>query len=265
MSVSWRATSQLLASRSVHIRIQPRPANLSESREVFRVMQRFGELSTYKYLRYEYHAPADNSAFAIYRDPDAAQKALNASPIRFSLEEILSEDDASKAGSRQSGVTVSDDAITPETPVKDGIEEITRASPLLNRNLPNRQTSLTSLTSSSKSPQSSPSIGLPFESPEPRGTTTKWFQITVDRSRAVHQDFVERQPYWKQFSPMKSMAQEDLAKVVPLIGLSDVSKRPPGQHRTPNKVLKLMSYYVDHKMPSLREMYEECGREKNKS
>lgn len=61
---------------------------------------------------------------------------------------------------------------------------------------------------------------------------------------------------------MKSMAQEDLAKVVPHIGLSDVSKRPPHAHRTPNKVLKLMANYVENRMPSLKNMYEEGGREK---
>jgi hypothetical protein len=40
-----------LAPRSIHLRIVPRPANLSESREIFRVLQRFGEISTFKYLR----------------------------------------------------------------------------------------------------------------------------------------------------------------------------------------------------------------------
>lgn len=62
---------------------------------------------------------------------------------------------------------------------------------------------------------------------------------------------------------MKSMAQEDLAKVVPHMGLSDVSKRPPHAHRTPNKVLKMMSNYVEHGLPSLKDMYEEGGREKS--
>lgn len=51
MSVARRASSQLLASRSVHLRIQPRPSNLSESREIFRVLQQFGAIDTYKYLR----------------------------------------------------------------------------------------------------------------------------------------------------------------------------------------------------------------------
>jgi hypothetical protein len=100
---------------------------------------------------------------------------------------------------------------------------------------------------------------LPFEPPVPmpRKVSSKWFQITVDRSRVIHQDFVQRQPLWKQFTPMKSMAQEDLMTKVPHIGLSDVSKRPPNHHRTPNKVLKQMSWYVENRMVSLKEMYEE--------
>lgn len=103
---------------------------------------------------------------------------------------------------------------------------------------------------------------MPFEeSATPKRTVSKWFQVTVDWSRTIHQDFVERQPYWKQFEPMKSMAQEDLAKKVPHIGLSDVSKRPPNAHRTPNKVLKVMSDYVQHRMPSLRDIYEDMGKQ----
>lgn len=76
----------------------------------------------------------------------------------------------------------------------------------------------------------------------------------------MHQDYVERQPLWKQFTPMKSMAQEDLAKVVPHPGLSDVSKRPPNAHRTPTKVLRSMGRWVEGGMPSLRGLWEERGR-----
>lgn len=56
---------------------------------------------------------------------------------------------------------------------------------------------------------------------------------------------------------MKSMAQEDLVPKVPHVGLSDVSKRPPNHHRTPNKVLQQMSWYLENRMTSLKEMYEE--------
>jgi hypothetical protein len=104
-------------------------------------------------------------------------------------------------------------------------------------------------------PATDEQLAMPFETPP---TAKKWFHVVVDRSRVVHQDFVERQPLWKQFSPMRSMAQEDLAKVVPYLGLSDVSKRPPNAHRTPNKVLKTMSEYVETRMPNLRNMWEEA-------
>jgi hypothetical protein len=114
-------------------------------------------------------------------------------------------------------------------------------------------------TNADPQPRTPLSTPLPFEppAPTPRKVSSKWFQITVDRSRVIHQDFVQRQPLWKQFTPMKSTAQEDLMTKVPHIGLSDVSKRPPNHHRTPNKVLKQMSWYVENRMVSLKEMYEE--------
>lgn len=61
---------------------------------------------------------------------------------------------------------------------------------------------------------------------------------------------------------MKSMAQEDLAKVVPHLGLSDVSKRPPNAHRTPNRVLRVMNEYVETRMPTLRGMVEGSEQER---
>jgi hypothetical protein len=53
-----RASTQLLAQRSVHIRIVPRPANIGESREIFRILQRFGEMTMYKHLRVCVPSPA---------------------------------------------------------------------------------------------------------------------------------------------------------------------------------------------------------------
>ncbi|KAH7112450.1 hypothetical protein B0J11DRAFT_184105 [Dendryphion nanum] len=258
MSFARRAASQLLSSRSVHLRIQPRPANLSESREILRVLQGFGELSTYKYLRYEYHNPAANIALAIYSDEAGAQKALNASPIRFALEKLV--DDTKLTGERQlSEGSVGDDSITPDSPANDGVDEITELGSLVNR-MPKDPPRIPDLRDGSlpdSTVKSQPTL-MPFEQPsQVRMVSTKWFQVTVDRSRVVHQDYVERQPYWKQFSPMQSMAQQDLSKSVPHIGLSDVSKRPIHAHRTPNRVLASMANDVEYKMPSLKRMYEE--------
>jgi hypothetical protein len=257
-----RASAQLLPARSVHLRIVPRPANLSESREIFRVLQRFGELSAYKHLRHEYHNPADNIALAIFRDANSAQKALDASPIRFALERVTHHE-ADNGESHNESEDEDDAEGEPHTrtkPAKDGIDEMLRPSILSTGALPSESIAHTSSPTSAPPP-------MPFDPPAPTSTLTqhtksKWFQVTVDRSRVVHQDFVERQPYWKQFTPMKSMAQEDLAKKVPHIGLSDVSKRPPHAHRTPNKVLKSMSEYVDRVMPTLRGMAEDGENER---
>ncbi len=73
-------------SSAVHIKIHPRPRNLAESREVLRVLQRYGEVVMFKRLKYEPEAPAHNSALAIYQDLSSAEQLINASPLRFELE-----------------------------------------------------------------------------------------------------------------------------------------------------------------------------------
>ena len=210
--------------------------------------------------QYEYHNPADNIALAIFRDSTAAQKALDASPIRFALEKVDHHPNGHENYARNELEDEDDEdakALHSKKPPKDGIDEILRPSALLTRTEPTAPIHTTPPTSAPPS--------MPFDPPTPSPNThtrTKWFQVTVDRSRAVHQDFVERQPFWKQFHPQKSMAQEDLVKKVPHVGLSDVSKRPPNAHRTPNKVLRQMSEYVERVMPSLRGMAEDSEAER---
>jgi hypothetical protein len=161
------------------------------------------------------------------------------------------------------------DSFGPKTPSKDGIEEILRPRALGTRasttSAPDDPFSAVNVPKNPLHPTPTSPPPMPFApspSTTPRTTHNKYFQITIDRSRIIHQDFVERQPFWKQFNPMKSMAQDDLSKKVPHLGLSDVSKRPPNAHRTPNKVLKQMNYYTEKRMPSLLDMWEEGGREK---
>lgn len=198
---------------------------------------------------------------AIFRDERAAQAALDASPIRFALEKVVHVPDPAVAGQR-SLASEEDEAVLQDlssTPPKSGIDEILRPSALLNRDL-------SSIRPEPIEP-ASPDPSLPFDPPQSpsahmKKKWTKQFQITIDRSRAVHADFIERQPYWKQFHPMKSMAQTDLAKQVPHIGLSDVSMRPANAHRTPIRVLKGMNEYVQNRMPTLRGIAEDSENEK---
>ncbi|MCJ1234638.1 hypothetical protein MMC14_002599 [Varicellaria rhodocarpa] len=82
-SVNAGSTVRSVIGRAVHIKIYPKPRHINESREVLRVLERYGEVVMYRYLKYEPNAPADNSALAIYRENAAAEKALRASPMSF--------------------------------------------------------------------------------------------------------------------------------------------------------------------------------------
>lgn len=217
--------------------------------------------------QYEYHSPADNIVLAIFRDANAAQKALDASPIHFSLEKVIqhpNEDMANESALDADASAHAEDnpfhnsSKPPPQPTNDGIDEMLRPSTLSTRTEPTPASPHTSRPAPSSPP-------MPFSPPPPLphfpppSTISKHFQVSIDHSRAVQADYVERQPFWKQFNPMKSMAQEDLARQVPHEGLSDVSKRPLHAHRTPNRVLKGMREYVELRMPSLRGIVE--GRE----
>lgn len=213
--------------------------------------------------QFEYHSPAPNSALLIYADPSAAQQALDASPIRFALERTafapqsaweadeFPAPDTPEAASDEFGGDDNDAAIQPSTP---GIQDMLSPSPLLTRTTPTPILSPLSSPSPSPSPSSPP---LPHAPSTPKPTEPKWFQLTVDRSRAVHMDYVERQPFWKQFEPMRSVSQVDLGRKVPHWGLSDVSRRPPHAYRTPNRVLVGMREYVGRGVESLVGMWGE--------
>lgn len=58
-----RASTEAISQRSLHLRIIPRPANLSESREIHRVLSRFGVISKYSNLQVRRPRPTttDNS------------------------------------------------------------------------------------------------------------------------------------------------------------------------------------------------------------
>ena len=46
-----RIASQALAARSVHVKMHPRPGNLTESTEILRVLERYGEIEMFRNLK----------------------------------------------------------------------------------------------------------------------------------------------------------------------------------------------------------------------
>ena len=43
--------AQFPLGRAVHVKIHPRPRSLNESRDVLRVLERFGEVAVFKHLK----------------------------------------------------------------------------------------------------------------------------------------------------------------------------------------------------------------------
>ncbi|CAI6339833.1 unnamed protein product [Periconia digitata] len=251
-----RAATATLAQRAVHLTIVPRPANLAESREVLRVLQRYGPMDMYKHLKHEYFRPMDNVALGIYRDGDAAQRALNASPIRFALEK---QNDVPP----NQNTSVDMEEVEYGTPQREGatetgIDDILRPGELLTN-------------TRYKEPPIEPTLDppskpMPFEpSVETPNTISKWFQITVDRSRVVHYDYIEKQFLWGRYTPMKTIAQEDLVKKVPQKGLSDVGQRPPGVEHRPHRAMRKDQAYADERMPSVRQIWLESEERHQKA
>lgn len=199
----------------------------------------------------------------IFRHPDSAQKAVEASPIRFQLEKVLPEEENADEEADEDVVEEDEEGIQVTNKSSSlGVEELMRASQLLDRrppsnSSPNSTTTTNAAPDDLSSQPSNSTSKIPFYTPPaPRRVFRRNFELIIDRSRVVHQDYVERQVHWTRFQPMKSMAQQDLVKVVPYRGLSDVTKRMVP--RTPNKVLITRAEQV-HQMPSLRDMYEGRG------
>ncbi|KAI9837106.1 MAG: hypothetical protein M1819_000757 [Sarea resinae] len=80
-----RTNTKPWAACAVRVKIHPRPRSVRESREVLRELEQFGEVVTYRNLKYENRAPAPNNILAIYRHEQAASSLLAASPLRFTL------------------------------------------------------------------------------------------------------------------------------------------------------------------------------------
>ena len=84
------------------------------------------------------------------------------------------------------------------------------------------------LTRTTNSLHAEPTLPRPQPQPFPRESTRKTIQqtyrVTADRWRGSHQDYLERSQFWGPFRVDKrSMIHQDLAKSVPIVGLSDIN------------------------------------------
>lgn len=73
-----------LGGRSLHLRISPRPQNISQSRAILDQLKQFGQIEYYKNLRYE-RLPSPSSAIVIFKTRESAETLLEKSFINLTV------------------------------------------------------------------------------------------------------------------------------------------------------------------------------------
>ncbi|CZT41721.1 uncharacterized protein RSE6_01497 [Rhynchosporium secalis] len=85
MASSMTSKARSLTARTVHLKVHPIPRTFAEQREVLRVIERFGEVSVFKSLKYEPRRPVPNAFLAVFNTVSSAEEIINVSPLRYSL------------------------------------------------------------------------------------------------------------------------------------------------------------------------------------
>lgn len=229
-----------VGKRAVHLRIVPRTESLSQSREVLELLRSYGRIEMYKSLKYD-ALPAPRTMLAIFESEESTVKLLRDSPLRFTMYENQHEDE------------VADDGHPPES-YQDPGQTSTAYSD--DRNALAESEALQSLQAASRSRSSSissarrASSGSSTTSPAPRD-----FQIQVNLAYTHHRDTINANPYNGPFVvDRKSAIQEDLAKRVPLIGLSDLNLK---RLQKPWRVLAREVMYEKKDRKTLRQIWHE--------
>ncbi|KAH7399843.1 hypothetical protein BKA64DRAFT_466433 [Cadophora sp. MPI-SDFR-AT-0126] len=85
MSNHIAPAARSLGLRTVHLKVLPTPRTFAEQSEVLRVIERFGEVSVFKSLKYDPHRPIHNAFLAVYNSTSSARELQNVSPLRYRL------------------------------------------------------------------------------------------------------------------------------------------------------------------------------------
>ncbi|KAL1854573.1 hypothetical protein Plec18170_004663 [Paecilomyces lecythidis] len=77
-----------VAFKQVHIQTTPAPRNLAESKLILAALQKFGEVVTFRNLKYDTtntSVSLDRATLAIFDTQDAATRAIEASPLKIEI------------------------------------------------------------------------------------------------------------------------------------------------------------------------------------
>lgn len=231
-----------VGGRAVHLRLFPRPEGISESREILRLLQGYGKVEMFKNLKYD-ALPTSNTMLAIFQTEEAARALLRSSPLRFNMSRdqvdndiVVGSDashDNSTLNSSSSPNQTYDSHATHQYPEGLNASQSSQhaqslSSPLeaaLLQSSSSDRDALAETAAQRISAQSRASLNLSGRSASPQ---TRKYQLQVNISTMHHRDHLNANPYNGPFVvDSKSAVQQDLAKRVPLIGLSDVNLKKP--------------------------------------
>lgn len=209
------------ANRALHLRITPRPSNLGESREIMRLISKFGEVEYFKNLRYD-TLSTPNAVLVIFKHDEAAKHCVDKSPIRFRMGKAPVEQGEDRPvwekKTEQNGADV-----------LEAMSRTTSSAPKP-KNDPFRDFQQTRSLSTRSLPTPPPrEIEIPFISPQPPPqlpSESRVFEIQTNVARVNFRNLVAEAHFHGPFAiDGKSLAQQDLAKSVPAVGLSDINWR----------------------------------------
>ncbi|KAF2719637.1 hypothetical protein K431DRAFT_272460 [Polychaeton citri CBS 116435] len=212
-----------VAPRALHIRTTPRPLGLAASRQVLRILEQFGEVEHFRSLKFggggaAGQAVVPNAALVIFREERAAEVVLRRSPVRFRVRAGPAEEAAEVEAEAEVEVEV-------QTHAPWGLRASVQVPQQEKKktSLPGGQTRSISTASKLQSPtttQRSKHIPHPMPRTSSRAGETI-YQIEAGPAKFRFRDAVNQGHYHGSFPlDTKSAAQQDLAKKVPLVGLS---------------------------------------------
>ncbi|KAJ6037259.1 hypothetical protein N7540_001538 [Penicillium herquei] len=198
MYTTTPAAARLIAAKQVHIQMVPTPKKLQESRQILAALQKFGEVTTFRNLKYDIANTNKNqnrSIVAIFESADAAQRAIASSPLTITL------DQATNTNTPQPTYTSPESSIPSSS---NHSEEI----------------------SSDASPDNEGPAKYEILSKDVKPGT---IQCIIEASRHNHQSNMRRNPWYAAYEPNKEdPIYKDMMSPqtgTPLRGLGDVLQR----------------------------------------
>ena len=188
---------------------------------MMRLLSQFGEIEYFKSLRHD-ALTAPNTALLIYKEENAVRECLKRSPVRFRMGRAGQKEKRGFEEEQpiQPNAWASASATSSETPLPRGPVGTPFGLPAQSRSLSTNHSPL-------PTPPPNP-IRMPLDPPpQPEeGNESRTFQIQANRSHRRFRDQINMGHYHGSFAlDTKMVGQEDLARKVPLKGLSCVDWR----------------------------------------